>query len=388
MWLVSFVIAATVSGQSQVASSGPYLDAAITGFDPFYITALTQPNPGRRSKIFQPIDQTVLESFVNEEQNINYLPEITVQTIGNYQQYLDFTASSAYELSSATDCDEPVLRYANYSSCKTKNSQRDRAMLQFFNDTGGEVLFAKTEIITHTITISSFVITSFTPAFEKAVESLYKAAVNPVPEIVKSTFNEFVRLYGTHFSRRTLLGSRAIFGKLFSARAATVVEESARRRCVLEAAHESLTPCMRGCKETTQTVFTRASSRCGEEELEPIVAVTGLLPERNLEDWSSTVKNSPTPLFHELEPLSTLFTTEWFEEYFNKIQVRINGTLLSQYFEEKTSDYSRRMAIEGSTSLHLRGCGLSSDCQIGTECRNEPGTESGFSCIPRKGERS
>lgn len=394
MWLLVSIFCTTVTGQGELASSHDFLHGAVAGFDPFYMTSITSPNPGRRSLLFQHSrrchndNQLVSNSFIENVEETNCLPEITVRNIANYKDYKDFLAYIAYEVSFDASWGT-LFGYDNFTSCEDENNSRDRTILKFFKDTGGEVVLATSSCVTNTVTISDFEPVTFTHAFQRALTVLYKISLNPIPKIRNTTFAKFIWFYGTHFSRRTRLGSRVIFGKLFSTRASTVAEETARRRCVREAAFEALTPGARNSNETTRTVFTRASTkRCGGEEHKSIVAVTGPLPDRSLEDWASAAKESPRPIFHDLEPLSTLFNSDWFDLIHQSMKLYMNGTALSNFFEEQFSDYSSRMVCGGSNKSPSRGCTIDSNCTNGTECRNEPYTTPGYICVPKDGEKS
>lgn len=393
MWLLFIVFAAAASGQRNDIIDTTHLDLAMTGFDALCVNSFIHPDPGRRPMLLQPLrspinapdDEVLVSQFIHEVAAARCFPEFSVQTAVNYRELQKYAISSAYQLSNDVNSGPSSFCYDNSGLCGTMSNFRDRDMMHFFKDTGGEVIFVSAECVTRVITINPFQPLTFTSEFETVLIKLYKAALHPASKISERTFSEFVGSYGTHFSKRTHLGAKAIFGKRFPSRSATPGEQATRRRCVLEAARQTLMPCTRWCDDTTLTRFARASSEgCLEKEPDVFAEIIGPLPRGSLENWALQAEELPDPIFQYLEPITTLFEREWMSSH-PEVK-KIDKITLRGYFGNKLEDHTNRMLTGGFGQPQLKGCGLNSRCDPGAECIDEPDANSGHRCKPKDGE--
>lgn len=354
--LITATLLTSTLGQTETANinkAGGYLNAAMVGIDPVSSNILEESDTGLRGQILDPYlldsdeedeeDETI-KDYVSVRKLSRCLPEIKIEVIRNYDKFRCYAASAlSFETerdSSATDATGEFSFKENAGYGNTSSSTVD-TFKNFFDSTEGEAVIVTAECITHLVKITPFTPPLYTTAFLNALQKLDRSVKDSNHDISEQ-FGEFIRSFGTHFSRKTLMGSRAIFGKLFENRTSSYLDELARRRCVMDSAHNVL----RSAKDLNQ-FDTIVSEKCGSKDQDSWVSLVGSAPLTSFGDWDSAARKSPRPIRFVLEKISSLIEEIFYADKntFSASQdggeVTVNATALLPYFDKQFAQYSR-----------------------------------------------
>ena len=95
---------------------------------------------------------------------------------------------------------------------------------------GGEITVAKSTCLTNIVSISEYVRPLFTDDFITALERLN----NATEYTKKDEFIRFVKEFGTHYAKKTVMGAQLIYERRFATRKKGNLDKKSRNKCVKE----------------------------------------------------------------------------------------------------------------------------------------------------------
>ena len=407
-WLLSLLLLAHCYGESDQEATWvtpiPNLNSAMEGFDPFSSNPFERPDPGSRGQIFEPFEElddgrVVINSFIDKlREDIHCDTDFSGTTIRNYHQYrMKKTANYKFSTKAAAKVSAGgwFFNFKASFGFGVSGSGSERNTFNYFQAGVGEIVESTAECVTHTVSLSSFIKPTFTKAFIRSLRSLHMAAVGRLDKAESTdVFIEFVKDYGTHYMKKTSLGSKLIFEKQFSSFSNSYEQESERQNCIAASARGSLGGGV-GRFFSAEMSFSASSKKCAGSsygtssghgsryQREKIVTI-GTLPTANLEVWAESAKDSPVPVRFELETISFLFKDDWLSSIpvdpRKPKEGKLNASAIHDFFEEKTSHYCELMTGQNNCDFNDKGCGLNSECPYNTKCVNDKDAVLGYKC--------
>ena len=398
---ISLVACQEICGTDPWLTPIPNLNSAMEGFDPFMSDPFVNPDPGARNQIFEPMHylpdgKLGVNGFLDRaREDIHCDSEFFGKTLKNYESY------RAEKSSSYTFSEEKSKSFFSKSRGRgTEESSSEQSLIEFYKEGEGEVVTVKVECITHSVGISPFHKPKFTEAFEYALRYLHLAATRPGYEEDSEIFAKFVATYGTHFMQNTYLGARLVYEKRFANRSVNANAQQEREECVAESAQRSsgvgtrlfggASSFQKSSKECGSSSTGASQGKSGSFESKKIVTI-GSLPSSTFQLWAESAKLSPVPIRFMLEKISTLFKPEWINTIPLDVQYphreNLNATALYNYFEGKSEEYCEIITGE-ECNFADKGCGINSDCSVGTTCINidNKNHTDGYMCLKPYGK--
>ena len=374
---------------SRWANTG--LHSAMNGFDPRLYNTFLTPNPGYKSKIFEPIGvkngRHFLKSFIGKAESVmccnGILNKNIIKSYSSYKarRHSDFMLlKNTYETKSndittniGENCDASDMNTTTFS---LKDHHLDEDIKKYFLATQGEIIELDTKCMTYSVSISSFGKPAFTNAFTTSLKKLHIAALNPNSKQSNITYVRFVKEFGTHYMKHTKLGSKIIFQKLFVNKSSDQEGVKRRQDCIGNSAHISILG--NNTELSWHDTFSENARKCDESNdqsqylgipLERVIQIGNF--RSNIENWSNVAAKNPVPILFETDKIAHLARSEWI----NKIRIsdddielsHLNGSLIASFLELKSTSYCELLqATEHATSPAR--CHCESACQAGNFC--------------------
>ena len=214
--LLSFVT--LVSGNSIIGDERtpvPNMRSCMDGYDPFEMDRFTKgkPDPGRKKRIFKPMersreeDAVVLNDFVDYAYDINCHFRATTTVVNTMTEFLStMSGSNIFDESKLDSSSQnvPLSPFVSYKNTKASRFSKGREsdyekQEKYFENNNGEVYLNQAKCLVYRVSINKFAKAVFTEPFINALKQLQKAAKNPNRESSKRVRKDFIREYGTHF---------------------------------------------------------------------------------------------------------------------------------------------------------------------------------------------
>ena len=381
-----------------------HLRHAMYGFDPLSSNPLEWPDFGVRGQIFKALTQVeedtiTISNFFDITRDYIYCnAQLSEMTIKNYHQYQEYKRSS-FKFGSYEATQVGNFSFESSFGLGVSNTKNELEILDYFKNGIGEIVTSAAECITHTVSLSPFVIPPFTKPFTEGLRELHRAALGDLDDTQKTEiFVAFVKNYGTHYMSTTHMGSKIMFEKRFSSFSTNPEQERKRQNCVRKAAEGYLqegvdlaTPnknlfsdVLLNCTRAFEVKESQPDSSFDEKILS-----VGTLPSKNVREWNENSKDNPTPVRIELESILSLLKDKFLrmipsDTYLPKHD-KLNATAIHDFFRAKLANYCTIMTGQDSCNYQNRGCGLNSECPFKTRCINNDTEPLGYNCQQENG---
>ena len=295
----------------------------MTGYDAIQgdpLSSLT--DPGVRARIFLHDCEDGYYDFVSDVRNsLQCDSDFSMQTIDSMDAYESerqesnsFEAGASLSVSGGFAGIEASAS-ASYNRATNSDSQASEKVLNKYN---GEITRAKATCLTHTVSIADKVRPLFTTNFINHLEALDAASGLENEEEQKQVVSEFIKEFGTHFSKVTKLGAELIFERRFESTARTVEQKKARNGCVKDEASLSLGVSTPSVEVSGEASFSNedcksvneGSDFSNSEGFEAVKTVSRGSRPTEISDWTGS-DFVPVPIKRTLKDISTLFQNEW-----------------------------------------------------------------------------
>ena len=217
------------------------------GYDPIIAMHFKNDDPGYRGQIFEPMyqgpDGKSRKEFFWQEFPAECDLIMSTKLVRNFQQYVDGIDRYKFYVSNGSDDVANQLKLlSKIGNFNVNNvgSNHQTQVYKFFQETQGEIFVSKMECNMKEIIIETEedkVKPVFTKSFQRAVMALYKAAKNNAlsQKDRERKFRSFVKEFGTHFLKKSLLGIRIEIENMFAKRTDSQLEASENLDCVMNA---------------------------------------------------------------------------------------------------------------------------------------------------------
>ena len=218
---------------------------AMTGYDAIQGNPMNSlSDPGVKARIFLHDCKFGYFDFVSDvRDNLQCDSDFSMKTIQSMEEYEeerkgsnDFSAGFSL---SAKGGFGAIKASASASYTRATNSDQ-MASEKVLNKYHGEITRAKSTCLTHSVSISNEVRPVFTPDFIQNVEKMDAALRNGDESKQKEAVANFVKEFGTHYSKVTKLGAELIYERRFENTAKSVQEKKERNECVKDEADVSV----------------------------------------------------------------------------------------------------------------------------------------------------
>jgi len=337
-------------------------------------------DPGFRQQIFVPTMKNAQHRYVlhpayTYDKEIYCDTSMTTKvstTSSDYRKAMLETSKSGFDLQVGTDTEVTLgvdIKAAKISAKKTIPKPFERAwgkskdfekIESMFSSKNAVVATASAKCQLYEVTIHTF--SSIPPLLEPFKNSIKELnRVNNADHWAKEgAFRNFIKAYGTHFSRKTIFGGEIIHRSVFSGSVKKSVNQDKIKNCEY----------VRGSKVFGIQVEQDKSGCTSEDEkrlyntagstVEVTTMSKGAAPDSNIYNWAKQ-QFKAVPLRYELVPIVNLFKGKFLDQQLHVSAENIRKWFVPMYFDFCVSMY-------GKECTEKIGCGYDDNCPADTEC--------------------
>jgi hypothetical protein len=361
------------------------VNLALHGYDIMESNAFDETgDPGWRSgKIFvgdceggNSADLTYYRDFMSIQPVLQCEAELKTQTYRSVMQYLESSTSNFkfknafnFELGIAIGTPNFGFKLGVSLSFSAARTSSAKSSLEVLENQQGEIVETRADCITHAVSIGSFARNRFSSDFINGLYVLNSTIDKSVSAQVKA-FTDFTRNFGTHYSRKTLMGAGFRYQKIFNERSTSLTQSQERESCMenafslcidfglrVSAGNVRVKVSFKMCLATetascSESSSSSSSDTSSSEETLTFIS-TGSRPVDGLDAWL-TSDFQPVPVNMEVAPISDLITqTNLDENPVYGFPVGLDASLLQDFFRRHMLGYCRN--ILGKTQAECGG---------------------------------
>ena len=247
--ILIFVIVIDFSGRAKCIPVKKHKNinvyGAMTGYDAIQGNPMNSlSDPGVKARIFLHDCKFGYFDFVSDvRDNLQCDSDFSMKTIQSMEEYEeerkgsnDFSAGFSLSGKGGFGAIK-VSAAASYTRATNSDQMASEKVLKKYH---GEITRAKATCLTHSISISNAVRPVFTPDFIQNIENMDEALQSGDEEKQKEAVANFVKEFGTHYSKVTKLGAELIYERRFENTAKSIQEKKERNKCVKDDASVSV----------------------------------------------------------------------------------------------------------------------------------------------------
>ena len=285
---------------------------ALVGYDPRLSNIFANPDPGRKNLIFTlnktrpdgPRREAIISTPMRAREDSSCDIAFSAKLLKNFDEYVQEMHSQIL-----FESEDDVIDLSKFIA--------DKSVWECYQ-ADGSVTVVKATCITHSFALDNLMDNPFASGFSRSIFSLtpWRAAAESK---MKKRVISFVRNYGTHYMKRSYMGSSVVIEIRTSRPPGNEhlqeLEEAARSFFTSDAA--------------TIDVFSVITKKFTESY--PFIKITthGAPPAKSMSTWAIEAAKSPVPVKFELE-----FITSWFRKPGNLGPGSIDGEKLVKNLEE------------------------------------------------------
>ena len=325
---------------------------AMTGYDAIQGNPLSSlVDPGVRARIFLHDCKFGYFGFVSDvRNNLQCDSDFSMKSIESMDAYEQErkesnTFSAGGKISaSGTFWGIKASASASYNRATDSDSQASEKVLNKYK---GEITRAKATCLTHSVSIADAVRPVFTPDFIGHLEELDAATISEDMEVQKLAVANFVKEFGTHYSKVTKLGAQLIYERRFENTAKSSEERSERNACVKDEASISVGVESAVAKVSAEAGFSNkdcegvksGSEFSNTEGFEAVKTISRGSRPTDLKKWIDATF-TPIPIRRLLEDISTLFKDKWMtKSVFYGFEKDLSGARMKAMYDRNIGQY-------------------------------------------------
>ena len=296
---------------------------AMTGYDAIKGNPLSSlVDPGVKARIFLHDCKFGYFDFVSDvRNNLQCDSDFSMKTIESMDQYEqerkgsnEFSAGAAI---SAKGGFGAIKGSASASYTRSSNSDQ-MASEKVLEKYKGEITRAKATCLTHSVTIADNVRPVFTPDFIHHLEDMDEAARSTDEEKKKEAISNFVKEFGTHYSKDTRLGAELIYERRFENKGKSIQEKQERNECVKDEASVSVGVSSPNVEVSAKGHYNNkdcegmksGSDFTNNEGFEAVKTISRGSRPTDLKKWIDA-SFTPVAIKRTLDDISNLFQDKW-----------------------------------------------------------------------------
>ena len=285
---------------------------------------------------------------------LNCDSDFSMKTISSMDEYeSERTSSNKFSIKASVDAEGSGFGISakaslGYSRATNADESAAETVLSKLN---GELSVAKATCLTHAVSISRFVRPVFTSDFIRGLVMLDEATDVGNINFRENAVAEFIREFGTHFSKTTHLGAQLLYERRFNKKATSRSDKSARSACTKDEARASVSgggygvkvaASVEGSNEDCNSVK-QGSAFAADEGFEQTKTISRGSRPKSLKSWIDAAF-TPVPIERELEKITELFRDDWM-----KVSVpygfekSLRGRRMKSMFDEAAKKYCQIM---------------------------------------------
>ena len=233
---------------------------------------------------------------------------------------------------------------ASYNRATDTDSQTSEKVLNKYK---GELTRAKATCLTHSVSIADDVRPVFTPDFIRHLEDMDAASRSEDREVQKLAVANFVKEFGTHYSKVTQLGAQLIYERRFETTAKSTEEKAERNACVKDEASVSVEVGNSFAKVSAEAKFSNkdcdgvksGSDFSNTEGFEAVKTISRGSRPTDLKKWIDATF-TPIPIRRLLEDISSLFQDKWMtKSVFYGFGKDLSGARIKAMYDRNIGQY-------------------------------------------------
>ena len=199
----------------------------------------------------------------------------------------------------------------------------------------------------------------FMTQFQNAIKHLNRLS-NAKSDIKVRGFRKFIKIYGTHFLKRTIFGAEMAHRTVFSNSIKKNFKKDKIAKCEYVKGAEifgiQVKESTSGCsKEDMQQLYYTSDSA-----LETTRITKGGRPDKSFDDWAKQ-EFTAVPLKYELSPIINLFKKNYLDN-----ELKVSAEKILEWFAPLYINFCQSMY--GSPCVEEKGCGFDDKCPADTDC--------------------
>jgi len=357
-------------------------------------------DPGFKSQIFNAVkivDQKVqLESgiIVNDVANCNAnMEKRTFTTLNSYRDYLTKETSSGRDLQIGTETEVTVgVEGKGISASGTKtipppftraygDSSDMKDIKSLFTEKKGFMTVSTASCFLYKMTIIPYKQPPFLDEFVEALGILYSKRYSSAVA-KKEEFRKFIDIFGTHYQREVLFGSKIMIRTTFTGDVKRNSDIESLKRCNFVEGSTvfgiQVEESRKGCNKEKKT---KIQNRFRNQIHTQITTRGSTNIATSISEWNQDKQFKPIPLKFKLAPIVNLMVRAYIDDrnlmYNNQ---RIISKEIRKWFVPLYFDYCKTMGIDCDTEIKEHGCGIDDSCTVNEECSTD--AYKSLKCLP------
>ena len=245
------------------------------------------------------------------------------------------------------------------------DSSNMQSMEKIFSTEQGLVSTTMGICVVYVMSIDTYYVPPFKPAFKKALIELYKASkLDKVKQ--KQEFIKFTDQYGTHFLIKAKMGAQYMLETKYSRKVRKEMNWSTLKSCNYVSGSKVFGIQVEENSNKCSSSDLEKLKKYGRENVEQVVITKGSRP-TDIEKWA-TQDFTPVPLQFQLSPIVNLLK----DSYIKEANLSVDGQKITRSLDIRkwfVPLYYKYCEVKGIDCKTKSGCGIDDWCPVDTICK-------------------